>query len=70
MGSEMCIRDSGYTAPTPVLQSIRTHHPMFRGFQQHDAQEFLRCFMDLLHEELMEEAQSDHEEEEDENEGT
>ncbi|KAL5286289.1 USP20 family protein [Megaselia abdita] len=38
--------------PKSVLNNIRAVYPMFRGFQQHDTQEFLRCFMDQLHEEL------------------
>ncbi|XP_075228008.1 ubiquitin specific protease 20/33 isoform X3 [Lycorma delicatula] len=42
----------GYVAPTGILYGIRNAHPMFRGYHQHDTQEFLRCFMDLLHEEL------------------
>jgi len=41
-----------YIAPTGVLYGIRNTHPMFRGFQQHDTQEFLRCLMDQLHEEM------------------
>ncbi|XP_073810999.1 ubiquitin specific protease 20/33 [Musca autumnalis] len=49
-------RDEGKTflAPRSILYGIRSVHPMFRGFQQHDTQEFLRCFMDQLHEELKE----------------
>lgn len=42
----------GYVAPTGILYGIRNAHPMFRGYHQHDTQEFLRCFMDQLHEEL------------------
>ncbi|XP_034111117.1 ubiquitin carboxyl-terminal hydrolase 20 [Drosophila albomicans] len=41
-------------APRGILYGIRSVHPMFRGYQQHDTQEFLRCFMDQLHEELTE----------------
>lgn len=33
----------GYIVPSGILYSIRNVHPMFRGFQQHDTQEFLRC---------------------------
>ncbi|XP_014242196.1 ubiquitin carboxyl-terminal hydrolase 33-like [Cimex lectularius] len=40
------------TPPPNLLFMIRSAHPMFRGFQQHDSQEFLRCFMDGLHEEM------------------
>uniref|UniRef100_A0A1I8P8M3 ubiquitinyl hydrolase 1 n=1 Tax=Stomoxys calcitrans TaxID=35570 RepID=A0A1I8P8M3_STOCA len=49
-------RDDGkpFLAPRSILYGIRSVHPMFRGFQQHDTQEFLRCFMDQLHEELKE----------------
>lgn len=43
-----------FLAPRSILYGIRSVHPMFRGFQQHDTQEFLRCFMDQLHEELKE----------------
>ncbi|XP_046385362.1 ubiquitin carboxyl-terminal hydrolase 20 isoform X2 [Ischnura elegans] len=47
-------RRPGYVVPSGILYGIRNVHPMFRGYQQHDTQEFLRCFMDQLHEELKE----------------
>ncbi|XP_017094290.2 ubiquitin carboxyl-terminal hydrolase 20 [Drosophila bipectinata] len=43
-----------FITPRGILYGIRSVHPMFRGYQQHDTQEFLRCFMDQLHEELTE----------------
>lgn len=44
----------GYVVPSGILYGIRNVCPMFRGYHQHDTQEFLRCFMDQLHEELKE----------------
>ena len=43
-----------YVPPTKLLLAFKAAHPMFRGYHQQDTQEFLRCFMDQLHEELME----------------
>ncbi|XP_043277952.1 ubiquitin carboxyl-terminal hydrolase 20 isoform X2 [Venturia canescens] len=51
----------GYVVPHGILSGIRTVHPMFRGYHQHDTQEFLRCFMDQLHEELKEQLEGDRE---------
>ncbi|CAH0552058.1 unnamed protein product [Brassicogethes aeneus] len=45
-------KNGGYVVPSGILYGIRNVHPMFRGYQQHDTQEFLRNFMDQLHEEL------------------
>lgn len=42
----------GYVTPSGILYGIRNVHSMFRGYHQHDTQEFLRNFMDQLHEEL------------------
>ncbi|KAL1512718.1 hypothetical protein ABEB36_002261 [Hypothenemus hampei] len=44
--------NQGFVTPSGILYGIRNVHPMFRGYHQHDTQEFLRNFMDQLHEEL------------------
>ncbi|KAK7095088.1 ubiquitin carboxyl-terminal hydrolase 20-like [Littorina saxatilis] len=56
-----------YVVPSGIVSGIKAVHPMFRGYTQQDAQEFLRCFMDQLHEELKyPEVTSEDEEEEEE----
>lgn len=45
-------RRPNYVVPSGVANAVRQVHPMFRGYLQHDSQEFLRCVMDHLHEEL------------------
>ncbi|KAL8625769.1 hypothetical protein ACOMHN_012361 [Nucella lapillus] len=63
-----------YVVPSGIVSGIKVVHPMFRGYTQQDAQEFLRCFMDQLHEELKypiitsDEEDENDEEEEDEDE--
>uniref|UniRef100_A0A4W4G530 Ubiquitin carboxyl-terminal hydrolase 20 n=1 Tax=Electrophorus electricus TaxID=8005 RepID=A0A4W4G530_ELEEL len=43
-----------YVVPTSLFHGIKLVNPMFRGYAQQDTQEFLRCLMDQLHEELKE----------------
>ncbi|XP_054709372.1 ubiquitin carboxyl-terminal hydrolase 20-like [Uloborus diversus] len=43
-----------YVVPSGIAYGIKMVFPVFRGYTQQDAQEFLRCFMDQLHEELKE----------------
>lgn len=43
-----------YVVPSSISYGIKVVCPMFRGYTQQDSQEFLRCFMDQLHEELKE----------------
>lgn len=42
-----------YLTPDNIWHDVRAVYPMFRSyFQQQDAQEFLRCFLNQIHEEL------------------
>ncbi|XP_053551810.1 ubiquitin carboxyl-terminal hydrolase 20 [Bombina bombina] len=43
-----------YVVPSSLSHGIKLINPLFRGYAQQDTQEFLRCLMDQLHEELKE----------------
>lgn len=45
-------RRPSYVVPSGIAYGIKMVYPVFRGYSQQDAQEFLRCFLDQLHEEL------------------
>lgn len=47
-------RRPSYVVPAGISQGIKKVCPAFKGYTQHDAQEFLRCLLDQLHEELKE----------------
>lgn len=45
-------RSKSYAVPTSVIRNIKCIYPAFRGCAQQDTQEFLRCFLEQLHDEL------------------
>ncbi|XP_014673946.1 PREDICTED: ubiquitin carboxyl-terminal hydrolase 33-like isoform X2 [Priapulus caudatus] len=47
-------RRPSYVVPSSISYGIKIVHPMFKGYTQQDTQEFLRCLMDQMHEELKE----------------
>uniref|UniRef100_A0A674JVC0 Ubiquitin carboxyl-terminal hydrolase n=1 Tax=Terrapene triunguis TaxID=2587831 RepID=A0A674JVC0_9SAUR len=52
--SEVWHKNPSYVVPSSLSHGIKLVNPMFRGYAQQDTQEFLRCLMDQLHEELKE----------------
>lgn len=41
-----------YHTPEDILRAVQLINPTFAGYQQQDSQEFLRCVLDCIHEEL------------------
>ncbi|CAH1786040.1 unnamed protein product [Owenia fusiformis] len=63
-------RRPSYITPSTVSSGIKMVHPMFRGYSQQDTQEFLRCFMDQIHEELKQPIREEEEVETDQSEAS
>jgi ubiquitin carboxyl-terminal hydrolase 20/33 len=45
-------RDVSSITPNELLYAVKSINPMFRGYQQHDSQEFLIFLIEQIHEEL------------------
>lgn len=45
-------KNAQYAVPTSIIRNIECIYPAFRGCTQQDTQEFLRCFLEQLHDEL------------------
>lgn len=48
-----------YHSPEDILRSVQQLNPVFQGYAQQDSQEFLRCVLDNMHEELRREVPDD-----------
>lgn len=48
-----------YHSPEDILSTVQRLNPMFQGYSQQDSQEFLRCVLDNIHEELRKEVPDD-----------
>ncbi|CAJ0746387.1 22941_t:CDS:10 [Entrophospora sp. SA101] len=44
--------NSALYSPNDLIDEIKNYNEAFRGYGQQDSQEFLRCVLDILHEEL------------------
>eukprot|EP00930_Biecheleria_cincta_P101498 TRINITY_DN9314_c0_g1_i1.p1 TRINITY_DN9314_c0_g1~~TRINITY_DN9314_c0_g1_i1.p1 ORF type:complete len:920 (-),score=147.92 TRINITY_DN9314_c0_g1_i1:275-2944(-) len=50
---------ANYHSPEDILRCVQQLNPTFQGYSQQDSQEFLRCVLDNIHEELRREVPDD-----------
>lgn len=50
---------ASFHSPEDILRAVQQLNPIFQGYAQQDAQEFLRCVLDNMHEELRREIPED-----------